>query len=217
MAVNTAKFNWLIAFRDRLAQEGEQRVKDFEDSVTARAIEQGKPRAAAYSQVAKEFGYKSAAEERRLWDVRHQISSRAAEEAERNQLALAETLATLPANASPQKEIDWIRSHPAMTRKAMAGGKASVFLTLDDILKSPNGPAPSQSAVQQLQVWMNDPAAFFKQLASRSNLMAAAAGDVGERYATEKQSIERTMEILGQFSLEAKRITAEAIGLKPAS
>jgi hypothetical protein len=77
-------------------------------------------------------------------------------------------IADLPDKAQPSVEMDWIRSHPAMTRLARQPNKMKgVVITAEDVLISPCGKAPSRSAVFSLQHWANYPHEFFKQVLSQ--------------------------------------------------
>jgi hypothetical protein len=70
----------------------------------------------------------------------------------------------LPSSASVARELNWIRSHPAMSRHDRKKDDSPIIITPDDILKAPHGRAPSQSAVHQLQHWVNRPQAFYAQM-----------------------------------------------------
>jgi len=73
-------------------------------------------------------------------------------------------LAELPLTASRTAELDWISTHPAMSRQDRAVDDARVLVTANDVLRALNGPAPSQRAVRQLQHWVNEPRAFQKAM-----------------------------------------------------
>lgn len=91
---------------------------------------------------------------------------------------LMETLAKIPQSSTAAKELAWIRAHPAMSRGARMG--TSVIITADDVLSPPHGKAPSQSAVNQLQHWVNKPDEFFKQLmqVERKQISEASESEV---------------------------------------
>lgn len=73
-----------------------------------------------------------------------------------------DVLRELPDNANGNDEWDFIRSHPAMSRKARGSNTAAdVLLTIDDITEPHK--APSKAAVHMLQHWVNNPAEFFKR------------------------------------------------------
>ena len=75
-------------------------------------------------------------------------------------------VASLPDNATPASELDWIRNHPAMGRlDRMKDRKADtrVILEVSDI-HPVHGDAPSKAAVSMLQHWCNNPSDFYKNL-----------------------------------------------------
>jgi hypothetical protein len=89
-----------------------------------------------------------------------------------------ELLSSLPDKASPAVETGYIRSHPAMARRARGGLKvADIVLTCDDIRD-----APSKSAVIALQHYANCPQKFFDSILSedkkKSEVGAEQAGEV---------------------------------------
>lgn len=65
----------------------------------------------------------------------------------------------LPDTASVAVELDWVRAHPAMTRKARNPDTDCVQILASDIKT-----APSKSAVNALQNWANNPGKFFEKL-----------------------------------------------------
>lgn len=93
-------------------------------------------------------------EQAREWSRRSRAKA-----AERKLMA---TLVDIPQSSTAARELAWIRAHPAMSRGARQG--STVILTAEDVLSPPHGKAPSQSAVNQLQHWVNKPDEFFKQL-----------------------------------------------------
>ena len=98
----------------------------------------------------------------------------------------------LPATASPSVEMDWVKSHPAMTRKdRQKNATDKILITPDDILKAPNGKCPSRSAAQLLQHYANKPDAFFKELLSETK---KAKGQEDEAEA-EKRALKTNSEI----------------------
>ena len=102
-------------------------------------------------------------------------------------LDLEEAVKTLPDKAPIQDEIDWIRSHPAMVRKArLKDAEENVLIDSNDILRPPHGRAPSKSAVYALQHWCNVPNKFFEMILSEHKKITedsaqakAAAKDTG--------------------------------------
>lgn len=86
--------------------------------------------------------------------------------AEAEQKKWAETLEQLPDSASPSSELNWIRSHSAMTRLERIPDRdkgTRIILEAEDIHPS-HGPAPSKAAVTMLQHWANNPDEFHKHL-----------------------------------------------------
>lgn len=79
----------------------------------------------------------------------------------RNNRSFEAMLALLPDKAARMTELEWIRHHTAMTRKArMKGGKLKeVTLAVKDLKD-----APSKAAVIELQHWCNQPQEFFKKV-----------------------------------------------------
>ena len=216
-ADETPKFHWMHAFRERLALDG--RPNALDELAVRMEAETGKPKVSLYYEAAKQLGYKSVDHERSLWDVRHEVSSRVQEKADAENKRYVEALSSLPSDAPPAKEISWIRSHPAMSRQIRIGDKRqSVILTASDILEPPHGPAPSQSAVQQLQVWANKPEEFFKQVFGKGQLAASlSSSEASSPEATiesERETIEQTLQVLGQLSEQAKILAMQAIGLE---
>ena len=93
-----------------------------------------------------------------------------------------EAVAGLPDKAPVQDEMDWIRQHPAMSRKSRMTDKTKDILVEAEDL----GGCPSKSAAYMLQHWCNAPHEFYKQLLSEHKKMteadaakAAAMKDVG--------------------------------------
>lgn len=142
----------------------------------------GTSRFAAEWAVAKDFGYVNAETERAIheeWRSRHEkelAEKRAKHEAKVREKAAGKAVGavdsyyravrTLPTTASPALELEWVRSHPAMSRMARDPNQKRVVLRAQDVLYPPHGPAPSQAAVSMLQHWVNYPMEFFKQVLS---------------------------------------------------
>lgn len=73
--------------------------------------------------------------------------------------------AKLPDKASVEVEVDWVRSHPAMARKARISRRANatgetILIDEKDLLSAPHGPCPSKGAAIMLQNWVNQPDKF---------------------------------------------------------
>lgn len=150
--------------RDGRGDEWHRRVKEVMAS-------QGKTFHQACCVVMKEMGYEGPDKERELWQTfvesLHKTSERIeAERVEseqapiRRMLTFEAAMMQLPPTASAQEELDWVRAHPAMNRFYHRTDKTKdVILTADDIVS-----APSKSAAQSLQHWVNHPSEFWKQL-----------------------------------------------------
>ena len=89
------------------------------------------------------------------------------EAGKKKKLTFEEAVSQLPPFCDDADEIDWIRAHPAMARKARQsalGEAGSVVITADDILNANHGPAPSQSTAYALQHWSNRPEKFYERV-----------------------------------------------------
>lgn len=78
-------------------------------------------------------------------------------------------LAQLPSSASVEVEVDWVRSHPAMARRARKmhhpnSREGSILLVAEDLLSETIGVCPSRSAAILLQNWVNAPDKFFSDI-----------------------------------------------------
>jgi len=101
-------------------------------------------------------------------------------------------ISDLPPTASPSVEMDWVKSHPAMTRKdRQKNTDDKILITPDDILNAPNGKCPSRSAAQMLQHYANKPDAFFKELLSETKKAKSQEDEVE----AEKRAIKTNSEI----------------------
>lgn len=131
-----------------------------------------------------EFGFKDSATERKLYELYQSEKQKDVEE-ELRKLASTELPPTqvqidydaafnlLPNTAPAMTEIEWVRSHPAMSRLDRTPDGSRVVLTVDDIICPPNGKAPSKSAVNSLAHWANDPGGFQKALIGTERKKAA--------------------------------------------
>lgn len=184
---NIDKASHRMLFGERMQREG--RYDAWMARVKQLKAEKGMLNNAALNAAMPEFGYVSAAEERRMahefMDNLHKDS--ATQEAEkiaktakvlRKAADLDYAMAGLPDTADTTKEIDWIRSHPAMLRSGQEPTK-HILITVDDVLHAPNGKAPSRSAVSMLQHWANHAAEFHKNLLSEQKKKADSGGESG--------------------------------------
>jgi len=158
---------------------------------------------AARKEAQREFGMKTLAEERALlaeWLTEMQNNAAAASASERQRRSREKkrnapfetAIADLPPTASPSIEMDWVKSHPAMTRKDRQKNTTDkILITPDDILKAPNGKCPSRSAAQMLQHYANKPDAFFKELLSETKKAKSQEDEVE----AEKRVIKTNSEI----------------------
>lgn len=132
---------------------------------------------ASWMQIFRDHGYAGPAVEREhLWELEKRKFLGAAESVlgewadERSRQMIDEeyerVFSQLPDKAQISDELDWIRSHPAMSRKLRQGNDEPVLLTANDLQNSPNGPCPSKSAANRLQNWANNPEGFEKLLLS---------------------------------------------------
>lgn len=179
-------------FVERMKREG--RGAEWHSGVKRIMAEQGKTAHQAECILMKEMGYEGPAKERELWQTfvesLHKSSERiTAERVEAEQAPIRRmqtfeaAMLQLPPTASAQEELDWVRAHPAMNRFYHRTDKTKdVILTADDIVS-----APSKSAAQALQHWVNHPSEFWKQLLGEQKKQtdnggaggAGASGDIG--------------------------------------
>jgi len=194
----------------------EGRHAEFRAAVERLNRETSQSPSVCYGMAMKEFGYKGLIEEQKLHRVWLAEQERQIREVHKSTLQASidkvqaelreeqkiikfeEALRRLPKTASVAEELDWIRSHPAMSRKARQVKKTMVVITVDDVLTS-NGPAPSQSAVHALQNWANRPDEFFKQLLQEHKKKSEEGG---------------TPEVCQDDLIEAKRLLMEVTSSK---
>ena len=84
----------------------------------------------------------------------------------RRNVPFESAFSSLPSHAPVEKEIDWVRNHPAMSRKARASKRVhasgeTILITKEDLLSPPHGPCPSKCAANMLQNWVSEPEKFF--------------------------------------------------------
>jgi len=116
----------------------------------------------------------------------------AEEQRQEDQRAYERALERLPNRASPLKEMEFVRTHPAMSRKDR--GEERVVLQAADIKK-----APSVFAAQQLQHWCNKPEEFHKQMIGlQRKKVEAGEGDeaVGDDGPAEISRIDEMLQLL---------------------
>jgi hypothetical protein len=103
------------------------------------------------------------------------------EKDERDAKGFEGVVSALPTRAPYQDEIDWIRAHPAMMRLGRSQDKTqAVRIGINDILNTPAGRAPSQSAVYMLEHWANNPSKFYEKTLDEHKKIKDADGTKGK-------------------------------------
>ena len=118
-------------------------------------------------------------------------------------MTFEEAVATLPPYCDDRDEIDWIRAHPAMARKARheaMGIVDSIVVRTEDILSPPHGPAPSQSTAYALQHWVNNPDKFFSMVLQEQKKQLET-----ERKRDENMDVEDDLDFIDQMIKDIKR------------
>jgi hypothetical protein len=196
--VHLDRLSVMQKFYERLRREG--RYHHWGPLVRRLSAENGKSQGQNKWEAARQLGYTTAEDEHRLhqaWLDKCEADKKAEQErviaeaaarirAEQEQTEAAKFAANsfvaacagLPDEAPVPIEIKWIRAHPAMSRRDRDPGDSAILVTPDDILNPPHGPAPSKSAVAQLQHWVNDPREFFKALLSEHKKITGESGTV---------------------------------------
>lgn len=170
-------------FGMRMEREG--RSKEYNARIKE-VMADGKPFFQARILVMKEFGY-AGPEAERSFAEEHKREQRKAVEMEilgevREEARVKtfeDAIVMITGTASPAAEIEWVRSHPAMSRWDRQRDKTKpVEITADDILYAPHGQAPSRSAVNQLIHWANRPGEFYKQILSEHRKRVEEGGEL---------------------------------------
>jgi len=194
-------------FVERMRREG--REPEWFARGKAAVEETGKHFSHIIFTVMRDMGYESVQKERELLAAHenslHLTSSEKSRKKvqdeireERKVKNFDEALRMLPNKASVSEEIDWIRAHPAMSKKNRQKDQINaVLVTAEDILQAPHGKAPSQAAVHQLQHWMNHPGEFFKQLLGEHK--KKSEGDSGKGVESE-HDLGKVERMLAEFS-----------------
>lgn len=91
---------------------------------------------------------------------------------EEREAAFSEAFVKLPLNADRATVLEWIENHPAMVLPRRANEDGLIELTVADI-----SDAPSRSAVGELQHWVNQKDAFYKELLKRKPAEVAGDGE----------------------------------------
>jgi hypothetical protein len=154
------KHEALKAFRARMIREGrgdELKAQIHAERRSREAAGKSPDSMMAEVCVARRMGYVNRADE---WRIHMESGG-----GEVLKETFEDAVAGLPDKAPAQANLDWIQSHPAMSRKArMKNNLESVLISPGDILHAPHGKAPSKAAVYALQHWANNPSEFFKQM-----------------------------------------------------
>ncbi len=152
-------------FRARMVRE--KRGEEL-DSRIAGHRDEGKSRRSATYAAMNEMGYAGPANEKKLfyraeaqgmqdWH-RKMLSVRVKNYRLRKKImTIEEAIAKLPPTAQPDKELDWIRSHPAMGRRYLlpADSEEKVEVTVEDVKDG-----PSRAAAYALMDWAQRPSKF---------------------------------------------------------
>lgn len=174
--------------------EAEGKLEAFETRIREVMAERNQTYHQVEHEIMVEFGYKSADEERAKAQQREAANRLAYKKPGER---FEDAVRTLPDNAPTRVEIDWIRAHPAMMRRARsATGDEHVILDHRDVLYTDHGPAPSKSAVTMLQNWCNKPQEFFKGLLAEQK---KASGEGSQNAKTEEDiSVEEIDRVLAE-------------------
>ena len=112
-------------------------------------------------------------------------------------MTIDEAINSLPETASPAVEIDWIRAHPAMRRKAETNNE--VTLVVDDVIAITRGArqhpaAPSKSAVNSLHYYANHPAELHRMLMSEMKKKTNTDGTTAEADSEDVADIQKYLD-----------------------
>lgn len=182
--------------------EHEHKLAEYREELKRLCKDEGMNKLQAKKAAQKKFGYTSLKEEREKYvewlkspqDERKREATneraRRAHTKQRN-LPFEKALSDLPPSANASDEMNWIKSHPAMSRKDRSRNATDrVLVTPDDIASSPNGPCPSRAAAQQLQHWVNRPEQFYKDVLSETKKAKARNDEAEEKERTSKTNKE---------------------------
>jgi hypothetical protein len=172
-------------FRQRMRRDGKEGELD---SLIEKYRVEGKGRRLAIYAAMRDLGYVNPKEEQKLYkrwvaramqDRRREVQTNCAKRYRKKMRdkELEEVMDTLPKNAPPEKEMDWVVGHRQLFRAAMQ---------LDEDDPEPirlTGPdakdAPSQAAVTMLKIALKDPAGWMekKRDANKSKTAVGGGGD----------------------------------------
>lgn len=173
-------------FCDRMKREG--RSKEWHAAVKKVMADTGKGYGAAKWDAMRAMGYTTPAAEHALYadyvktqyksKLRVQIETEQEEIKEERKITdFEEAVRQLPPKASVREELDWIRSHAAMSRYHRSKDKSkSIEISASDVLYADHGPAPSRAAAHALVYWANNPTRFYELLMSEDKKSTEEAG-----------------------------------------
>lgn len=200
--------------------EREQRLVEYREEMKRQARD-GRTRLEARKEAQRKFGYTGLKEEREQY-AEHLKASKSGLKKEgvnersrrhyqkHKNLPFERALETLPPTASPAAEMEWIKSHPAMSRKDRSRNTSDrVLVTPEDIHSAPNGPCPSRAAAQQLQHWANRPEQFFKDVLSETKKAKARDEEEEAKERATKTNTEINQMLSALFGNESESVHAE--------
>lgn len=177
-------------FVERMKRSG--REKEWYDRIREAQEKTGKTFNQVAGSVMKDMGYEGPVKERGIhleyMRTRHKSSAKLETEAKVAEIAaerliedFESAVASLPDTASAEVELNWIRGHPAMSRKHRTRDKTKdILVTVEDVVGTPRyARAPSKSAVNALQHWCNYPTEFHKALVSEQKKQTEQSGPGG--------------------------------------
>ena len=105
------------------------------------------------------------------------------------EMAFENAVCKRPESAPETENLEWIAAHPAMTLMARSTRKTkTIYITPEDILYAPHGPAPSMKAARDLQHWSNTAAKFRSDYSRlRKDALAMEKQELDIRTATRKE------------------------------
>lgn len=150
-------------WQNRMQREGKwkaiyQRIQEVKKETGEKGF------ATIVHRIGPEHDFRGAAEERVLFSEYLDLELSLQEGDPRAQSVFELIVNRMRLKAPAKIENTWISSHPAMRRRDRVPGNKKIILSISDILDS-----PSQSAINKLQYWCNEPKEFFKsqQLAEK--------------------------------------------------
>jgi hypothetical protein len=197
-------------FVERMKREG--REKEWFETVKRLQEETKKGFSPAANEAMRLMGYESPDKERELHAQHLSTLHRSAADVQRGKeqdemwrdqeaYDFDAAVRSLPDKAAVQDEIDWIRAHPAMTKKDRSKDALKIIeVDVNDIMCPPHGKAPSKSAVIALQHWVNHPIEFFKSVLSEHK--KATESDGGRGSALKDVGLEEVEDMLENFGNE---------------